>query len=76
MTEITREDKTLITRKLFECLKCTRAGAEIEGLTYEGESKLLGEEYVVIHYNNGYIRRVNVHMDSGTALISDVMSQI
>ena len=50
-------------------LRQTRNQADLEELTYDPLS-----ETVFAKYESGYGRRINVAMDSGTAMIKDVMS--
>lgn len=38
--------------------------------------ELLDEDTVVICYEHGYRRNVNIHMDSGLAIIKDVLKNI
>ena len=71
-----KENKTEITTALFKALKLTRAGEDIESMEYVNDPNSLGREHVVIHYQNGYMKRVNVSGDSGKALINDVMKEV
>lgn len=68
------EDKTQITQDLHRVLMSTRAGADIIDMYY---SKLPDHtETVTIRYVNGYKKVINVTMDSGAALIRDVMKEL
>lgn len=66
------ENKREIVKALFECLKLTRAGEEIVDMEYVKEVSAI----VIITYSNGYQIEVNVSLDSGCALIRDVMRKI
>lgn len=63
------ENKQQILDALLQTLRLTRSLYDLEELTYESQS-----ETVFAKYENGYGRRINVAMDSGTAMIKDVMS--
>jgi hypothetical protein len=63
------EDKQKILDALLQTLRLTRSLYDLEELTYEPSS-----ETVFAKYESGYGRRINVAMDSGTAMIKDVMS--
>lgn len=71
-----KENKAEITEKLFQTIRLTRAGEDISDMHYVNDPNSYGREHVIITYANGYIRRVNVSMDSGAALIRDVMEVI
>ena len=64
------ENKALITQKLFETLKVTRYGCDIEKMEYTTEGY---DEIITVTFENGYTKRINVTADSGKSLISDVM---
>lgn len=73
------DDKTLVTEKLAELLKCTRAFSDLDYCKYEKADN--GNEYVhVVGKPNeeGYRwkYKCNVTWDSGIALIRDVLKQI
>ena len=65
------EDKHEICKRLFYTLTATRNCYDLVSLTYNAE-----EEVVCAEFKGGYIRRINVAMDSGTALIRDVMKNL
>ena len=67
------EDKKLITQKLFEVLKITRCGYNIADMEYITED---GDEYVIVKFDNGYMKYINVTADSGKAMIKDVVEWI
>lgn len=71
-----KENKAEITEKLFQTIKLTHAGEDISDMHYVNDPNSYGREHVIITYANGYIRRVNVSMDSGAALIRDVMREV
>lgn len=64
------EDKHAICDALLPALKLTRAGAEIEALRYSKE-----RETVTIAYHDG-ITPVNVDLDSGAAMILDIVKAL
>ncbi len=64
------EQKVLIIKKLEECLRSTKAGKDIESLEYTKDTR--HEEYVHIHFVNGYTKTVCVTADSGIAMVLDV----
>ena len=61
------ENKQDILDALCECLKLTRDQYDLESLTYHDDS-----EMVTIAWAEGGTS-VNVHMDSGIAMIRDVL---
>ena len=63
------EDKQKILDALLQTLRLTRSLYDLEELTYEPLT-----ETVYCKFETGAARRVNVAMDSGTAMIKDVMS--
>jgi len=68
MGEIFRENKQDICDKLLETLKSTRALNDLVGLKYDGES-----EVVEAVFEKGYTCTINVAMDSGIAMIRDIL---
>ena len=62
------EDKHEICRRLFHTLKATANCYDLLSLVYNDK-----EEIVYATFVGGYIRRINVAADSGTAFIRDVM---
>lgn len=65
------EDKQKILDLLLPSLQATRNLHDLIGLDYDEES-----ETVIATFNNGYQKRVNVAIDSGTTMICDVIRQI
>lgn len=65
------EDKQHICDLLAEALKATRGQSDLVRIRYEriGQS----EEQVVLDYEGGGHVSVNVSMDSGTAMIRDIV---
>lgn len=65
------EDKQMICDLLCETLKATWGQHDVVALKYE----ILGplNERVTIEYEHGGSRVVNVSMDSGVAMIRDIM---
>ena len=80
------EDKQLICDKMLELFQVTRHFHDLESLKYfynwDKENKChINEEfpvteYVVVTFNNGYKKYVNVSIDSGIAMIEDVLKGI
>ena len=65
------EDKQKICDLLLPALQETRNLQDLEKLTYNEDN-----ETVVATFWYGRKKIVNVHMDSGTAMISDIVEQI
>lgn len=65
------ENKQLICNLLCETLQATRNQADLKKLRYNDE-----KETVTITWENGGQKIVNVAMDSGTAMIRDIMKSI
>lgn len=65
------EDKDLICKELAKLLKLTRNQSDLKALRYEILDN--GDERVTIEYEHGGSRVVNVSMDSGVAMIRDIM---
>lgn len=64
------EDKQKILNLLCRTLQATDNAADLVSLTY-----LPQEDAVIVRFANGR-RRVNVAMDSGTAMIRDVVNNL
>ena len=65
------ESKQYVTQGLFDLLKLTREySSELVRLDY---IKSDVEEVVVAEFHSGATKTINVHMDSGLALIKDVL---
>lgn len=65
------EDLQKVCDLLTETLKATRNLNELEKLEYQKNS-----EIVIATFTNGNIKKVNVMLDSATAMISDIIKQI
>jgi hypothetical protein len=65
------EDKQAILNAFLPALKLTRAGKDVTELIYDKET-----EKVLIEYTDGSNELVNVHMDSGAAMIIDVAKAV
>ena len=63
------ENKKDIVGRLSILMKATRAGYDLDKLELSED----GEE-VIVRYESGYEKRVNVECDSGAALILDVVN--
>ena len=80
------EDKQLICDKMLELFRVTRHFYDLESLKYfynwdeENKCHINKEfpvtEYVIATFNNGYKKYVNVSIDSGIAMIEDVLKGI
>ena len=69
------EDKTKICAHLLEALKETRES--IEDLIYVADIKGRPDlELVTIAYRGGYTKTVNVSLDSGLAMMRDILKSI
>ena len=69
-----REDKQKICDLLCEVLKATRDQEDLISLVYEKDEA--GNETVTSIYNKGGSRVVNVTIDSGIAMIRDIMKSL
>lgn len=65
------ENKQEILDLLVRAVRKTYAGADIEEMIYYEDT-----EEVIVVYNHGYRKSVNVALDSGIAMIRDVLKQI
>ena len=65
------EDKQLIMDLLCKTLQATRNASDVVSLGYDADS-----ETVLVTFASGGFRIVNVAMDSGTAMIRDVMTHL
>ena len=65
------EDKQLICNALCKALMLTRAGCDIKCIKYNAE-----KEIAAVHYVNGARININVAMDSGIALIEDILKGV
>ena len=68
------ENKQLILDSLCSALQLTRDQADLEALEYKeiGPDK----QHVIAIYNGGGSREINVSLDSGIAMIRDVLRAI
>lgn len=69
-----RENKDLICNELAKLLKLTRNQSDLKDLRYEILDN--GEEIVTVEWESGGRKVVGVSMDSGTAMIRDIMRAI
>lgn len=65
------EDKQEICDYLYEALVRTRRYEDLVGLAYDE-----AQEIVTASFANGGRTRINVNLDSGWAMIQDIVSQI
>lgn len=68
------EDKQKILDLLLPALQATRNLYDLVSLKYVWCSD--SEQHVVATFENGHMKKVNVSLDSGTAMISDVVRWI
>ena len=69
-----RENKDLICKELAKLLKLTRNQSDLKALKYEILDN--GEAIVTVEWESGGRKVVGVSMDSGTAMIRDIMRAI
>lgn len=72
------ENKQLICNLLTTVLQATSNGWDLVSLTYHPAVKgingaICSGETVTVLFKNGYTKEVNVNLDSGTAMIKDIM---
>lgn len=65
------EDKQEICNLLTATLQATRDGADVVEIIYDEE-----HEIVTVLFESGGRRLINVAMDSGTAMIRDIMGRL
>ena len=65
------EDKQRILDLWLPALRATRNLADLVRLQYDRDDKV-----VLATFENGYTKVANVNMDSGTAMMFDVLKQI
>ena len=65
------EDMQNICNLLVITLQATRSAANVVSIVYDNDS-----EIVTVTFKNGGHRKVNVAMDSGTAMIWDIMRNL
>lgn len=64
------DDKAKIARSFAEVLKMTTAYSELLDLTY---TKTDCGELVLAEFRNGRTKKINVNLDSGIAMIEDII---
>lgn len=65
------ENKQEILNKLLPALQATRNLHDLVGLEYQADREL-----VYAKFESGYQKIVNVALDSGTAMIKDIINHI
>ena len=65
------EDKQNICNLLLITLQATRDAHDVVSIVYDN-----GSEIVTVTFESGGYRKVNVAMDSGTAMIRDIMKNL
>ena len=68
------ENKQTICNLLLKTLQATDNATDVVSLDYEDLGNF--KEVVTINYATGGYRRINVSMDSGTAMIRDIMNNL
>lgn len=69
--KIVPDDKQMICNFLLKTLQATRNAHDLVSLTYDAET-----ETVTALFESGGRRVINVAMDSGTAMIRDIMNHL
>lgn len=69
------EDKQKICDLLLKTLQATYDASDLVALEY-GYVENWDKEIVTVRFAGGGIRRINVSMDSGTAMIRDIMKNL
>lgn len=67
------ENKQAICNELVEVLRMTRCFSDLQRLDYHKENDR--DEHVIAVFEN-YTKSINVSMDSGIAMIRDILNQI
>ena len=70
------ENKKEITKALLPVLQMTRNLWDLTDLEYREDEEVSGIEIVIATFRNGHRKVVDVTMDSGTALIKDIINGI
>lgn len=70
--------KYLFAKKIGQLLQMTREGVVDVNYekSYNPENNKVFEEYVVVEYEGGHTRRVNVTFDSNLGMLRDVLKAI
>ena len=71
-----REDKQKICDLLCQTLKATWDANDVVSLRYVDELTDKGLEHVIVTFESGGVRLINVSMDSGVAMIRDIMKNL
>ena len=67
------ENKQLICNLLTVALQATSGAWDLVSLDYIPAVPGKSGETVTVLFRNGYTKQVNVNLDSGTAMIKDIM---
>ncbi|MDD6666687.1 MAG: hypothetical protein PUE58_01760 [Lachnospiraceae bacterium] len=65
------EDKQAICNALAKALQLTRNHSDLVAISYVAEEDM---EFVIILWIGGTSKRIKVSMDSGTAMIRDILN--
>ncbi len=68
------EDKQKICDKLLETLRLTRQFEDLKSLIYVRESD--DHETVTAIFEEGSVKEINVSLDSGAAMVRDILGQL
>lgn len=68
------EDKQNICNLLLKTLQATDNAHDVVSITYERTCNY--DEVVTVKFESGGYRKINVSMDSGTAMIRDIMNSL
>lgn len=69
------ENKKEIVSALAETIKKTHYGQDIETMDYE-KVPTLDDEFVVVRFRNGHVKRIDVTGDSGISICRDVLNHL
>lgn len=72
---MTMEDKQMICDRLLMALRATREHSDLIGLDYETDEKHQ-MQFVTAEWLNGNSKKINVTLDSGVAMIRDIMEAL
>lgn len=70
VVENSGEDKETICKLLCKVLQKTRGAADLVSLTYDSESEIVTAAF------EGGTKKINVAMDSGTAMVRDIVNHL
>jgi len=68
------EDKQKICDRLVEALQATDNAWDVKAIRYKKVG--MDQAYALVVFRNGAERNINVSLDSGTAMIRDIMDHL